>query len=284
MLLLLLACHTDAADSPGPADADTDTDADSDTDTDADTDTADSDTSDTDTAPVPCDPGDPDACGEGEACCTPCCEEGAAAVCTPLDAFGGCPLPDLSVDAGRFEGSLLLEDQTFEETDCAVVEGCVAGPGLRRLLRFTTSTPNLGTGDLYLGRPEEHPDQFSWSECHQHYHYEGYAGYALLDSSGAAVVTGRKQAFCLMDSEPVTATGLPVYDCGNQGISVGWADNYGASLDCQWLDVTGVAAGDYTMQITIDPEGQLREVNAGNNSVAVTVSLPDPAEPPVCAP
>jgi len=53
-------------------------------------------------------------------------------------------------------------------------------------------------------------------------------------------LTGHKQAFCLRDTTQMVSGVAGKYHCGNQGISAGWADTYGAELDCQWLDVTAV--------------------------------------------
>ncbi len=288
---LLVGCPGKPA---GDSSVDTDTDTQT-TDTDTQSDTADSafdsdtqpDSGDTgDTAPVPCNPDDPSACDATQICCTPCCEEGAVAECTDPDIYGTCPLPDLTVDGGLIANSWVVEDDTFADTDCAVIEGCITTTGVRRVLRFSVSTPNLGTGALTLGVPEDHPDEFEWSDCHQHYHYSGYASYALLDSSGATTMTGRKQAFCLMDSAPVgpDATPLPYYTCGDEGLSIGWTDIYQSALDCQFIDVTGVPAGDYTLSVTVDPNNQLRELDDTNNTSSVTVTLPDPTSPPVCMP
>ena len=42
------------------------------------------------------------------------------------------------------------------------------------------------------------------------------------------------------------------YGCGNMGISSGCGDIYDASLDCQWIDVTNVPAGDYTLVVRVN--------------------------------
>ncbi|MCA9697946.1 MAG: hypothetical protein KC431_10515, partial [Myxococcales bacterium] len=42
------------------------------------------------------------------------------------------------------------------------------------------------------------------------------------------------------------------YTCYNQGLSLGWSDTYGAALDCQWIDVTDVAPGDYTLRMEVN--------------------------------
>jgi hypothetical protein len=183
-------------------------------------------------------------------------------------------LPDLTINADILQRSLRIDTAFFTRGDCAVVEGCVGGTGRRTLLRFSVATPNIGTADLFMGNPEGNP-LFEYSDCHGHYHFSGYASYELLDSHGKTVVTGRKQAFCLLDSYPVSPeAGPPKYNCDYQGISVGWMDIYDASLDCQWLDITGVPPGDYQLRVIINPEGILDEMSYENNMAVVPVRIP----------
>ncbi len=248
-------------------------------------------TVDSDTAPgvtLPlgevCDPA-VSACGEGAACCTACCEAGNEPVCTALDALGGCPLPDLSIDAERMAGSLDIQDVPFEADDCAIAEGCVDAPGSRRLLRFATTTPNSGTADLRMGRPDENDPLFDYSECHAHFHFTGYANYELLGADGVAVANGHKQAFCLMDYENWEDGGRARYSCEFQGISTGWADTYDAYLDCQWVDITDVPAGDYTLRVTLNADHAIPELSYDNNVMEVPVAVLNPEdEPPVTEP
>jgi hypothetical protein len=166
-----------------------------------------------------------------------------------------------------------VSTELFEADDCSIEEACVLDAGWRDLLRFTTTTANLGTGDLALGIPTDDPDRFTYSECHGHYHLSNYIEYDLLDAGGASVATGRKQAFCLMDTEPVSGFSPPHYFCGDQGITTGWADTYPAEFDCQWLDVTGVAPGDYTLRLTVDPTGIFEESDTTDNTAEVPITL-----------
>jgi hypothetical protein len=96
----------------------------------------------------------------------------------------------------------------------------------------------------------------------------------LLSTGGEVVITGRKQAFCLLDyARYFSSAGPGKYTCEFQGISAGWQDVYGKYLDCQWLDVTGVAGGDYLLRVTIDPDGVLPDGNRANNSATVPVTI-----------
>jgi len=47
----------------------------------------------------------------------------------------------------------IVRDEDFAADDCAAVEGGISA-GTHRVLRFSVSTPNIGTGDLALGDHE----------------------------------------------------------------------------------------------------------------------------------
>jgi hypothetical protein len=155
-----------------------------------------------------------------------------------------------------------------------------APPGLadRMLLRFDTVSANRGTADLVVGAPPpagENSDVFEWSQCHGHHHVRDYASYELLDATGTAVLTARKQSFCLQDDEDVQPGVPPTgYSCTDQGITRGWADVYGRYLPCQWIDITAIPAGSYTLRIVVNPLHTLPESNYDNNTFTVPVTVP----------
>lgn len=188
-------------------------------------------------------------------------------------------LPDLTVNEPLLTSS--LEISTLDEAvipACAIQEGCIVGnQGSRNLLRFDVGVANLGDADLYVGNPADHPDDFEYSSCstHQHYHHLGFAEYTLSNSSGTVAV-GHKQAFCLMDISDYGNDGdsSRQYDCANQGISMGWEDIYGKNLDCQWIDITGLPGGEYTLSVTVNAEGRVYEAGPAPNTVSVPVTLP----------
>ena len=178
--------------------------------------------------------------------------------------------PDLAIDSARLARSIKFSSKVFKSTDCAVIESCII-PGKRTLVRFDVATPNFGTADIILGNPADHPDWFVYSPCHQHYHLKGFSEYRLRNAGGI-LVTGHKQAFCLED----VANYLPGYPshgytCANQGISVGWGDVYGAYLDCQWLDITGVRPGKYFIEVVINKSGIIYE---GSNVYSDSIDVP----------
>lgn len=174
-------------------------------------------------------------------------------------------MPDLTVDAKKLAHSWLIRVE--DATQCSVVEGGVS-PGTHRLLRFTATTPNIGTADVFVGDPLEHvaanDGMFEYALCHDHYHFRHYATYELISVETGAVVQAAKRGFCMVDVSPAGGGGKRTYDtCGTretpgfQGISVGWADSYNRVLDGQFFVLDEPAApvppGDYVLRITVNP-------------------------------
>ena len=203
--------------------------------------------------------------------------------CLALGMLAGTTLaqsPDMIIDQSRLASSLEFQTATFATDACAIVENC-AGAGTRRLLKFDVGLINAGDGDLVLGDPNANPDLFQFSPCHGHFHLKGVADYQLISSNGDTVVTARKQAFCLRDDiAALSGAGAQKFTCDFQGITSGWEDVYDKSLDCQWLDVTGVPDGDYILRVVCNPEGVFIESNYDNNSATATVTISTPKPPP----
>ena len=221
----------------------------------------------------------------------------------------GPDLPDLIVNRPTLRASKSLTVELIETNDCQLVEGCVNASGQRRLLRFTTNTPNIGRAALVIGDPSQCDLLFHFSECHGHYHLEQYADYRLwkragfkfwrrhrdwsapvssaentgllqnLEASGD-LIAGRKQGFCMVDSSlyPSQQENPParVFDnCSdNQGISGGWSDDYLSVLACQFIDLTDAAPGRYFLEVEVNPDRVLPESDYGNNSSHIGVRIP----------
>ena len=205
---------------------------------------------------------------------------GAAAAATDrLPDLGMAPLRDLSIDT-------------------------VTLPG-HRLLRFTTTIVNLGSGPFETigSRPDTATAEMSVSQRifddagsyrdvpvptvmfwagdgHDHWHVRDVEGYELtrLDN-GTRVGTGAKHGFCYFDTTPYRlslpdAPASPVYGgCGGPqdltvttGISVGWGDTYPAGIAFQWIDITGLKSGRYRLTATADPADWFAETDESNNT------------------
>lgn len=204
-------------------------------------------------------------------------EGGTYSPSNPVSPVG----PDFVVSAKTAAETMYLETRTFSADDCAVQEELVAGPGTRKLLRFTTRILNVGNGPMIFGDPATNPG-FHLSPCHGHYHFDGFSEYQLRDHTATVVITsGHKQAFCLRDNVRVFTSidaqvtpAAAVYDCEFQGLSIGWADDYWAHLDGQWIDVTVVPPGTYTLRIMVNtPVVIPSEINTSNNFIDIVFVL-----------
>jgi len=176
----------------------------------------------------------------------------------------------------------------------------------RRLLRFATVAWNAGDGPLdMIAEPGEGESSRTWQRMwtdswnfhdrlsgefifhpeHDHIHFDSFERYRLLDDRGNVVASSEKVSFCLRDSvriaqELPSATGSMLVDDGNctgqqQVINPGFGDHYHALLEDQWIDITGVPAGDYVVEVTVDPADLIVESNEDNNTGTFAVVIAD---------
>jgi hypothetical protein len=181
-----------------------------------------------------------------------------------------------------------------------VAEGCAQTATGVDLLRFSTTTANIGTVNLELGDPMcpdcestpdalcENPDfEFHCSPAggHDHPHFTDYARYELFHPSDLVnpVRTSAKFGFCVEDTS-CGGGAQPFYDCGFQGLTAGCEDLYSSFLGCQYVEVTGLAPGEYVLRVTADPFNEIPEEDETNNSASYTVPIEGTEEPDVALP
>lgn len=162
--------------------------------------------------------------------------------------------PDLIVVESALRNSIKV-DSIFNNDNCFIEEGCLSGTGNRQLIKFTTQISNIGNADFYVGKPPSlisgSNDTWAWDACHNHWHYDGYAEYVLLDEQDNVIPAGFKSGFCLADifcDEGYERK----YTCLDQGISAHCTDVYSSQLDCQWIDVTNVPEGVYKLSVRVN--------------------------------
>lgn len=174
----------------------------------------------------------------------------------------------------------------------------------RMLLRFPTVAANVGDGPLdIIAVPGEGESSQTWQRVwtsdwnfqdslsgefifhpeHDHVHFDAFERYTLRDLGGAVVASSEKVSFCLRDSVRVTERlpapdGLMLVDDGScegqqQVINAGFGDHYHALLEDQWIDITGVPAGDYELEIAVDPLDLIQESNESNNVASFAITL-----------
>ncbi|KAA0718526.1 Protein-lysine 6-oxidase [Triplophysa tibetana] len=185
-------------------------------------------------------------------------------------------LPDLVPDPYSIQAGSYIQRVQMYALRCAAEENCLArsaySPTVRDidyrvLLRFPQKVKNMGTSDFLPVKPTH---EWEWHSCHQHYHsMDAFSHYDLLDiNTGLKVAEGHKASFCLED------TGCDPgfhrrYACTThtQGLSPGCHDTYAANIDCQWIDITDVAPGNYILKITVNPDFLVPESDFSNNVV-----------------
>src|SRR5712691_5884095 len=109
-------------------------------------------------------------------------------MCTPAFAFDK-SAPDLIGTPDLIVSNMLGQQWVVREENlpanfCSVQEGGVT-PGIRKIIRFTVTTPNIGDADINLGDPNVHfaanDGLYEFSTCHNHFHFKNYTLYQLID-------------------------------------------------------------------------------------------------------
>jgi hypothetical protein len=226
------------------------------------------------------------------------------AVILALAALAGCGergksrelLPDLDQAVPAAVG-LRREDGRRLLVFASAVDNVGAGP----IEIHGSRSPGEGTmGLVQLVRrsngsaretPVEGMLRYEQAETHAHWHLLGFERYELRTPDGATVVTARKAGFCLGDRydsrRSVDLRGEPgeprwTEECGRgdpdlraveEGISVGYGDDYAPYLEGQYVDVTGLPAGRYVLVHLANPGRELREASYENNAASVALRL-----------
>jgi hypothetical protein len=204
----------------------------------------------------------------------------ACANCCLAVGDPNCPNgPDLTIHTTSLQNSLSISTVTVGSDvsgTCMVEEGCVKGFGVRNVIRFSTRIDNIGELDYYIGNASTQPEMFNNQNCHGHNHYEGYADYLLFNQANQPIPVGFKNGYCVIDVGCFGGTSH--YGCSNMGISAQCYDLYGSGTTCNWIDITDVPAGLYTLVLRTNwaqrPDALGRhETNYANNYGAVCINI-----------
>jgi len=202
--------------------------------------------------------------------------------------------------------TMLLPDLTMLPPTDFKIEYTADG---RKLLRFSTVAVNIGPGPFqvvgsdpidgnagvsdvldvkqqikrsdgsWIDRPTTAKMQWA-GDGHNHWHIIGYQSFKLLTLGAKPLRYAAKTGFCAFDSYLYLSTKPAFYTwektCRTlgdgtvfMGTSRKWGDIYKANLAFQWIDITGLATGDYLLRVIADPPygspGRFLESNETNN-------------------
>jgi hypothetical protein len=117
---------------------------------------------------------------------------------------------------------------------------------------------------------------------HQHWHFEDFARYSLLDQDKVEAVRSKKEAFCLANTDAVDLT-VPdaawrpdntdlTTSCGGYSslsvrevLAAGWGDTYVQFRAGQSFDLRGLPNGTYYIAVIANPRNKLVEASTTNN-------------------
>ena len=117
---------------------------------------------------------------------------------------------------------------------------------------------------------------------YNHWHFQQFAQYRLLNSSKTKVLRSQKEGFCIAPTDPVNlllphATWVPSFTglsgaCSSQSalwvreeLPVGWGDTYFQDTPGQAFNITNLPNGTYYIEIIANPEKLLHETNTRND-------------------
>jgi len=134
-----------------------------------------------------------------------------------------------------------------------------------------------------VGRARAGTMGFDAKEGHNHWHFEQFARYQLLDAAKNLAMRSHKVGFCIAPTDPVNllaphavwrppSIGFGDFTCGlptalwvREMMPVGWGDTYTQSIAGQAFDITSVPNGTYYIEVIANPQHVLYESNARND-------------------
>ncbi|MGA9162285.1 MAG: lysyl oxidase family protein [Actinomycetota bacterium] len=133
-------------------------------------------------------------------------------------------------------------------------------------------------GRALIGQLEYHAGR------HNHWHFQEFTQYSLLDADKRTVQVSDKESWCLAPTDAIDLT-VPnanwrgssqdlFTSCGynepgalwvREVLDVGWGDTYGQDVNSGAFDISDLPNGRYYLRTQVDPTGEMYEVSADNN-------------------
>jgi hypothetical protein len=162
-----------------------------------------------------------------------------------------------------------------------------AGPGTLVVEGFRGPNQNLMDAYQYFlvdGRPVGRAliGQLEFHGSHQHWHFQQFTEYSILDADSGQIAKSGKQSWCLANTDAIDlavpnanwgAFGGDLFTmCGGPGalwireiLDVGWGDTYSQFVPGQAFDITDLPNGDYFVRVHVNPTGSMLEGSMDNN-------------------
>jgi Lysyl oxidase len=152
--------------------------------------------------------------------------------------------------------------------------------------------PGTGIMDAYqyffkdgrpVGRAKVGILEYDSDPGHEHWHFQQFVRYSLLNSNRSLVVRSQKDGFCLAPTDAIDLVqhgamwnpGQLGFSgaCGDQTalwtretLPSGWGDTYEQTLPGQSFDITDLPNGTYYISIEANPLGAIHEVRTNNDT------------------
>ena len=134
-----------------------------------------------------------------------------------------------------------------------------------------------------IGRVRAGTMGFDTANGHNHWHFEQFAQYRLLNAARQLVRKSGKVGFCIAPTEPIDLLephavllppnlgisghcGVPTALSVQEEMPVGWGDTYFQTVAGQSFNITSLPNGSYYIEIVANPFRVLRESDTSNDS------------------
>ncbi len=132
-----------------------------------------------------------------------------------------------------------------------------------------------------IGRSQIGSFEFHQGGGHNHWHFQEFTEYSLLDAASQQVLISGKQSWCLVNTDAIdlaapnaewNAFGDLGTSCGGPGalwirevLDVGYGDTYSQYVSGQAFDITDLPNGTYHVRVHVNPADSILESSSANN-------------------
>lgn len=158
--------------------------------------------------------------------------------------------------------------------EAEVVDKC-AKVGVRRLLAVDFDVYNMGKEDLVLG--EDYMSPWSaYSTAEMWWRFIGFWRIEMRNAQGqivAFVEPPMIPSFSGTRRWNPQGSSVKRFNFDHQGLRGGWMQKVQSYWACQFIDITDIPPGDYSVDVVVDPWNRIPETREDNNRVTFPVTV-----------